>query len=162
MKGLSLQLGLYLTPQFLQASNAIELGQQGFVQVLDLTSQGCLLLGFLRTLLPTVSTEMRMQLPRERREPDGARWRGEIEKAELRDAEWNVTSSSRQAHNCPTIGAQGRNSRMNLAYLMRAGGAEREEELLTPVPLPTYAGEHVPADLWDRAQTGQLPAGLEA
>ncbi|XP_054582735.1 endoglin [Eptesicus fuscus] len=33
MKGLSLQLGLYLTPQFLQASNAIELGQQGFVQV---------------------------------------------------------------------------------------------------------------------------------
>ncbi|XP_015422546.1 PREDICTED: endoglin isoform X1 [Myotis davidii] len=32
-KSLSLQLGLYLTPQFLQASNAIELGQQGFVQV---------------------------------------------------------------------------------------------------------------------------------
>lgn len=33
MKSLSFQLGLYLTPQFLQASNAIELGQQGFVQV---------------------------------------------------------------------------------------------------------------------------------
>lgn len=33
MKSLSLQLGLYLTPQFLQPSNAIELGQQGFVQV---------------------------------------------------------------------------------------------------------------------------------
>ncbi|XP_016066497.1 PREDICTED: endoglin [Miniopterus natalensis] len=33
MKSLSFQLGLYLTPQFLQATNAIELGQQGFVQV---------------------------------------------------------------------------------------------------------------------------------
>ncbi|KAM5332137.1 endoglin [Glossophaga mutica] len=30
---LSVQLGLYLTPQFLQASDTIELGQQGFVQV---------------------------------------------------------------------------------------------------------------------------------
>lgn len=73
MKSLSFQLGLYLTPQFLQASNAIELGQQGFVQVLDLTAQGCPLLGFLRTFLPTVSTEKkRIQLFRERREPDGA------------------------------------------------------------------------------------------
>lgn len=87
MKSLSLQLGLYLTPQFLQASNAIELGQQGFVQVLDLTARGCPLLGFLRTFLPTVSTEKRIQLFRERREPDRARWRGEIGKAELRDAE---------------------------------------------------------------------------
>uniref|UniRef100_G1PMZ6 Endoglin n=1 Tax=Myotis lucifugus TaxID=59463 RepID=G1PMZ6_MYOLU len=33
MKSLSFQLGLYLTPQYLQASNALELGQQGFVQV---------------------------------------------------------------------------------------------------------------------------------
>lgn len=32
-EGLSVQLGLYLTPQFLQASDTIELGQQGFVQV---------------------------------------------------------------------------------------------------------------------------------
>ncbi|CAK6433590.1 unnamed protein product [Pipistrellus nathusii] len=32
-KSISLQLGLYLSPQFLQASDAIELGQQGFVQV---------------------------------------------------------------------------------------------------------------------------------
>ncbi|XP_024418215.2 endoglin [Desmodus rotundus] len=32
-EGLSLQLGLYLTPQFLQAVDTIELGQQGFVQV---------------------------------------------------------------------------------------------------------------------------------
>lgn len=31
--GLSVQLGLYLSPQFLQASDTIELGQQGFVQV---------------------------------------------------------------------------------------------------------------------------------
>lgn len=33
MESVSLQLGLYLTPKFLQASNTIELGQQGFVQV---------------------------------------------------------------------------------------------------------------------------------
>ncbi|XDB55630.1 hypothetical protein ABFV05_009246 [Capra hircus] len=33
MDSLSLQLGLYLSPHFLQASNTIELGQQGFVQV---------------------------------------------------------------------------------------------------------------------------------
>ncbi|XP_020730609.1 endoglin isoform X1 [Odocoileus virginianus] len=33
MDNLSLQLGLYLSPHFLQASNTIELGQQGFVQV---------------------------------------------------------------------------------------------------------------------------------
>ncbi|XP_040338346.1 endoglin [Herpailurus yagouaroundi] len=33
MEGLSFQLGLYLSPHFLQASNTIELGQQGFVQV---------------------------------------------------------------------------------------------------------------------------------
>uniref|UniRef100_A0A671FCS2 Endoglin n=1 Tax=Rhinolophus ferrumequinum TaxID=59479 RepID=A0A671FCS2_RHIFE len=33
MESFSLHLGLYLTPQFLQASNTIELGQQGFVQV---------------------------------------------------------------------------------------------------------------------------------
>lgn len=32
-KSVSLQLGLYLSPQFLQAADAIELGQQGFVQV---------------------------------------------------------------------------------------------------------------------------------
>ncbi|XP_054440310.1 endoglin [Pteronotus mesoamericanus] len=32
-ESLSFQLGLYLTPQFLQASDTIELGQQGFVQV---------------------------------------------------------------------------------------------------------------------------------
>lgn len=46
---LSMQLGLYLTPQFLQASNTIELGQQGFVQVsmspsipdLTLTLESC-------------------------------------------------------------------------------------------------------------------------
>lgn len=38
MDSLSFQLGLYLSPHFLQASNTIELGQQGFVQVLDLTS----------------------------------------------------------------------------------------------------------------------------
>uniref|UniRef100_A0A8C0ZYA1 Endoglin n=1 Tax=Castor canadensis TaxID=51338 RepID=A0A8C0ZYA1_CASCN len=31
--GLSFQLGLYLSPHFLQASSTIELGQQGFVQV---------------------------------------------------------------------------------------------------------------------------------
>lgn len=69
-EGLSLQLGLYLTPQFLQAVDTIELGQQGFVQVLDLTSQDCQLLGFLRTFPPTASTEkMRISLPRARREP---------------------------------------------------------------------------------------------
>ncbi|XP_025865142.2 endoglin [Vulpes vulpes] len=33
MESLSFQLGLYLSPHFLQASNTIELGQQGFVQV---------------------------------------------------------------------------------------------------------------------------------
>ncbi|XP_032490422.1 endoglin isoform X3 [Phocoena sinus] len=33
MDSLSFQLGLYLSPHFLQASNTIELGQQGFVQV---------------------------------------------------------------------------------------------------------------------------------
>ncbi|XP_048079069.1 endoglin isoform X4 [Ursus arctos] len=33
MDSLSLQLGLFLSPHFLQASNTIELGQQGFVQV---------------------------------------------------------------------------------------------------------------------------------
>lgn len=33
MESFSFQLGLYLTSQFLQASNTIELGQQGFVQV---------------------------------------------------------------------------------------------------------------------------------
>ncbi|XP_019061484.1 endoglin [Fukomys damarensis] len=33
MDGLSFQLGLYLSPHFLQASSAMELGQQGFVQV---------------------------------------------------------------------------------------------------------------------------------
>nr|XP_031533444.1 endoglin isoform X1 [Vicugna pacos] len=33
MDSLSLQLGLYLSPHFLQTSNSIELGQQGFVQV---------------------------------------------------------------------------------------------------------------------------------
>lgn len=33
MDSLSFQLGLYLSPNFLQASNTIELGQQGFVQV---------------------------------------------------------------------------------------------------------------------------------
>lgn len=33
MESFSFQLGLYLTPQFLQASNTLELGQQGFVQV---------------------------------------------------------------------------------------------------------------------------------
>ncbi|ELK07222.1 Endoglin [Pteropus alecto] len=33
MESFSFQLGLYLTPQFLQASTTIELGQQGFVQV---------------------------------------------------------------------------------------------------------------------------------
>nr|KAF6484206.1 endoglin [Rousettus aegyptiacus] len=33
MENFSFQLGLYLTPQFLQASTTIELGQQGFVQV---------------------------------------------------------------------------------------------------------------------------------
>lgn len=32
--GLSFRLGLYLSPHFLQASSTIELGQQGFVQVL--------------------------------------------------------------------------------------------------------------------------------
>lgn len=57
MESFSLQLGLYLTPKFLQASNTIELGQQGFVQVLDLTSQACQLSGFLRAFLPTISTE---------------------------------------------------------------------------------------------------------
>lgn len=39
LDSLSFQLGLYLSPHFLQASNTIELGQQGFVQVLHLTSQ---------------------------------------------------------------------------------------------------------------------------
>lgn len=34
-ESLSFQLGLYLSPHFLQASNTIELGQQAFVQVLD-------------------------------------------------------------------------------------------------------------------------------
>lgn len=57
MESFSFQLGLYLTPQFLQASTTIELGQQGFVQVLDLTSQACQLLRFLRAFLPTISTE---------------------------------------------------------------------------------------------------------
>ncbi|XP_049630107.1 endoglin [Suncus etruscus] len=33
LRDLSFQLGLYLSPHFLQASNTIELGQQGFVQV---------------------------------------------------------------------------------------------------------------------------------
>ncbi|ELW62014.1 endoglin [Tupaia chinensis] len=33
LEGLSFQLGLYLSPQFLQASSTMELGQQGFVQV---------------------------------------------------------------------------------------------------------------------------------
>lgn len=33
MDSLSFQLGLYLSPHFLQESNTIELGQQGFVQV---------------------------------------------------------------------------------------------------------------------------------
>lgn len=33
LRDLSFQLGLYLSPKFLQASNTIELGQQGFVQV---------------------------------------------------------------------------------------------------------------------------------
>ncbi|XP_069332919.1 endoglin isoform X2 [Eulemur rufifrons] len=33
MESLSFQLGLYLSPNFLQASSTIELGQQGFVQV---------------------------------------------------------------------------------------------------------------------------------
>ncbi|XP_040591557.1 endoglin [Mesocricetus auratus] len=33
MESVSLQLGLYLSPHFLQASSTIELGQQGFVQV---------------------------------------------------------------------------------------------------------------------------------
>lgn len=33
MDSLSFQLGLYLSPHFLQASNTIELGQQGFAQV---------------------------------------------------------------------------------------------------------------------------------
>ncbi|XP_047624447.1 endoglin isoform X1 [Phacochoerus africanus] len=33
LDSLSFQLGLYLSPHFLQASNTIELGQQGFVQV---------------------------------------------------------------------------------------------------------------------------------
>lgn len=53
MDSLSLQLGLYLSPHFLQASNTIELGQQGFVQVLDLdlTAQACRPLGFLRAFL---------------------------------------------------------------------------------------------------------------
>lgn len=46
MDSLSLQLGLFLSPHFLQASNTIELGQQGFVQVLDWTTQACPLLGF--------------------------------------------------------------------------------------------------------------------
>lgn len=32
-ESLSLRLGLYLSPHFAQASNTIELGQQGFVQV---------------------------------------------------------------------------------------------------------------------------------
>lgn len=35
MDSLSFQLGLYLSPHFLQASNTIELGQQAFVQVLS-------------------------------------------------------------------------------------------------------------------------------
>lgn len=51
MDNLSLQLGLYLSPHFLQASNTIELGQQGFVQVLDLTAQACCPLGFFRAFL---------------------------------------------------------------------------------------------------------------
>lgn len=33
VESFSFQLGVYLTPQFLQASNTLELGQQGFVQV---------------------------------------------------------------------------------------------------------------------------------
>lgn len=59
MENFSFQLGLYLTPQFLQASTTIELGQQGFVQVLTLISQACQLPRSLRAFLLTISTEKR-------------------------------------------------------------------------------------------------------
>lgn len=52
MESLSFQLGLYLSPHFLQASNTIELGQQGFVQVLDLPAQACPPLGFSEPFFP--------------------------------------------------------------------------------------------------------------
>lgn len=61
MDSLSFQLGLYLSPHFLQASNTIELGQQGFVQVpstLLLTP-----MGLLWAFLPNIAREIRCHLP---------------------------------------------------------------------------------------------------
>jgi len=54
MDSLSFQLGLYLSPHFLQASNTIELGQQGFVQVLSTPLNS---LSLLWAFLPNIARE---------------------------------------------------------------------------------------------------------
>lgn len=91
LDSLSFQLGLYLSPHFLQASNTIELGQQGFVQVLHLTSQLFFAPGGTR-------------LPRRRRERAGCTV-GEKAQRQGSGTGGNVTSPPRllpaQAHDCP-------------------------------------------------------------
>lgn len=74
---------------------------------------------------------------------DGA----EIEKAELRDSDWNVTFFSWEALDCPTIRAQGQvlENESSLFPERRQGeGLRGTAQALSPSP--TCAGEHVPMD----------------
>lgn len=117
MESLSFQLGLYLSPHFLQVSNTIELGQQGFVQVLDLTSQACPLLGFSEPFCaPLVEGRCALNSPKE----GASRVLGGGE-GPHRDTGWSVPSSSFALEGPRTVLPPPRWApRMSLAYFPRA------------------------------------------
>lgn len=88
MDSLSFQLGLYLSPHFLQASNTIELGQQGFAQVLSTPLSS---LSLLWAFLPNIAREIRCHLPEDGEGQPGCMCVGGTDRKGLMN--WNVTLS---------------------------------------------------------------------